>query len=201
MNFGYSLYPLIPDIVYCFIIVYLNKYIAFYNIIISYPVWIGVDLFFLLGSYYVYGNLWIYCILTLYLVNTFLISKIRNNSQYFILGILIALFQSEYWEIPLHLYYNIFNIGTVFVFICLIYTLYILGFNCVDFIKNLLIISIPYFIFCYIFYPLPIIRNNFFMTDFVFRIFCSILFVGVICRSDKLYIANDEKLGGTHESS
>jgi len=199
MQIFYISYSLILTLVTCIILVFTNKMIEKYYSKITFILnWVILDILFLITS----TTSWNYLILTLYLVTVFIITKIGDNSKSFIYGVLIALFQSEYWELSIHLYWGEIFISTVALFSCIIYTMYLLKLEYRTFVKYTFLFSIPYFILVSIIYPLQIFRSNYLVSDFFFRIICSIYFVLFIYFSNKTYIINSSIItGNIHESS
>ena len=194
----YISYSLILTLVTCIILVFTNKMIEEYYSKITFILnWVILDILFLITS----TTSWNYLILTLYLVTVFIMTKIGDNSKSFIYGVLIALFQSEYWELSIHLYWGEIFISTFVLFSCIIYTMYLLKLEYRTFIKYTFLFSIPYFILVSIIYPLQIFRSNYLVSDFFFRIICSIYFVLFIYFSNKTYIINSSIItGNIHES-
>jgi len=194
----YISYSLILTLVTCIILVFTNKMIEEYYSKITFILnWVILDILFLITS----TTSWNYLILTLYLVTVFIMTKIGDNSKSFIYGVLIALFQSEYWELSIHLYWGEIFISTFVLFSCIIYTMYLLKLEYRTFIKYTFLFSIPYFILVSIIYPLQIFRSNYLISDFFFRIICSIYFILFIYFSNKTYIINSSIItGNIHES-
>jgi len=198
MQIFYISYSLILTLVTCIILVFTNKMIEEYYSKITFILnWVILDILFLITS----TTSWNYLILTLYLVTVFIMTKIGDNSKSFIYGVLIALFQSEYWELSIHLYWGEIFISTFVLFSCIIYTMYLLKLEYRTFIKYTFLFSIPYFILVSIIYPLQIFRSNYLISDFFFRIICSIYFILFIYFSNKTYIINSSIItGNIHES-
>jgi len=198
MQMFYISYSLILTLVTCIILVFTNKMIEEYYSKITFILnWVILDILFLITS----TTSWNYLILTLYLVTVFIMTKIGDNSKSFIYGVLIALFQSEYWELSIHLYWGEIFISTFVLFSCIIYTMYLLKLEYRTFIKYTFLFSIPYFILVSIIYPLQIFRSNYLISDFFFRIICSIYFILFIYFSNKTYIINSSIItGNIHES-
>lgn len=162
----------------CVIMIFSSDLIKkYYNEITSYFCWIVLDIIYLFMSLYLSGGIWYYAILTLYLINTFIIMKIGNNYEYLLFGILISLLQSEYWELPIHIYWGEINIGTLIMFFYIMHTMYILKINYIEFIKYVASFTPLYFLIVFYLYPFEIFRNNYLISDFFFRIICSIFFI------------------------
>lgn len=175
----YLSYPLIIYLIICIILIISKDYIIkYYKYITSYYSWYAVNIFLLLYSLIFTKGLWIYCVYTLYLITVYIITKIGNNSDYFIFGILIALFQSEYWEQPIYIFNGMLNIPPLIIYLYIIYTMYfILKKNYLPFIISVFMFTAPYYMFVYIAYPSELFRNCYLISDFVFRIICSIWFI------------------------
>ena len=199
MQIFYISYSLILTLVTCIILVFINKIIEGYYSKITFILnWVILDILFLIAS----TTLWNYSILTLYLVAVFIMTKIGDNSKSFTYGILITLFQSEYWELSIHFYWGEIFISTFALFSCIIYTMYILKLEYRTFVKYTFLFSIPYFILVSIIYPLQIFRSNYLISDFFFRIICSIYFILFIYFNNKTYIINPPIItGNIYESS
>lgn len=194
MQLVYISYALILTLVTCIILVFISRLVEEYYSIITFSLnWVILDFLFLLYSVCVFNKLGLYLILTLYLVTLYIITKIYNNSKYFIFGILITLFQSEWWEIPIHLYHNEIYISTIIMFICIIYTMVNLKLDYVNFIYSILIFSVLYFILMGILYPLPIFREHQALSDFFFRIIFSIFSISFVYYSNKTHIKDNIK--------
>jgi hypothetical protein len=203
MQIFYISYSLILTIITCIILVFMNKLIDKYYSIITFNLnWIILDFIFLLYSVYITNSLWMYSIFTLYLSIVYIITKIGNSGKSFIFGILIALFQSEYWEIFIHFYWNEIFISTIVMSICIIYTMAILKLDYINFIYNVLIFSVFYFTLVNILYPTSIFREYYIISDFFFRIIFSIFSILFIYYNNKTYKVNKSTIiGGTPESS
>jgi hypothetical protein len=197
MQIFYISYSLILTIITCIILVSIDKLIdEYYSIITINITWIIVDIIFLLFSVYTTNGLWMYSILTLYLIMVYMITKTGDNSKSFIFGILIALFQSEYWEIFIHVYWNEVFISTIIMSICIIYTMSILKLDYVNFVYHVLAFSIPYSVITYILYPSPVFRENYIISDFFFRILCSIYFISFAYLNNKTYRVDSSAIMG-----
>lgn len=196
----YISYPLIIYLIVCVIILSFNDLInKYYKLLTSLFTFIAVSLTIGLCSYLFTSNwLWIFFIYNMYWFNTIIITKIYDSSKYFMVGILIALFQSEYWEYPIFLFFhNSFNITPIIVFIYIIYTMKIIKFDYKYFTLMTLIFTVPYWIIVYLVYPINIFRYNYIISDFFFRIICSIYFILIIYYYDKIYKIKGYLLGGT----
>lgn len=162
----------------------INRY---YNLLASTYCFIVLDLIYFLLSFFITNGFWYYSILTLYLLTVYFINKIGGNCSYFIFGILIVLFQSEFWELPLHIYWNSLNLGIFLMFSYIVYTMYILKLNYIGFIKWLILFIIPYSAMVEFLYPMDLFRNNYIISDFFFRIICSLSFISFIYINKKIY--------------
>lgn len=203
MQVFYISYSLILTAITCVILVFIHRLINEYYSIITYVLnWYMFNIIILCYSLFTTENIWIYSVLTLYLITVYIITKIGNNGDSFILGILLALFQSEYWEISIHVYWHEIFISTFILLSCIIYTMHILNFDYKKFIKYTLLFSIPYFIIVGILYPLPIFRSHYLISDFFFRIVCSVYFISFVYYNNKTYKINPLTImGDTPESS
>jgi hypothetical protein len=132
----------------------------------------------------------VFNILTFYLVMTYVITRIRFNADYFNLGIMVSMFQSEYWEIPIQLFWGdtidlTYQLLAVSKMLCIIEIIYLLNRNGLDelrFAVDLVKFTVPYYALVILVYPLNFMRGTYMFSDFIFRTICSVFFIWEINR-------------------
>jgi len=203
-------YIIFYHIIYIILIKSYSYIKEYYNVILNPLLWCLSIIAIWIISNSVYANRNFFFILSFYLITTLSITMInRENKYFFILGIMVSLFQSEFWELPIYFYkyiispfpiiitsnLMIFSISTI-VKLFIIYEIILifkrLGFNYLKMINILLIFLLPYTILVVTYYKSHFIHNTYFheYNLFIFRLLCSLLFFIVIYKENSLIYGN-----------
>jgi hypothetical protein len=151
---------------------------------------ISVWLLYIAISYLYSPYIGVFYIMSYYLLTTYIITRINFSGKYFMLAVMLVLFQSEFWEIPIQLFYSPpmdiwlwgVAISRLLLIIEIIWILNDLKMDVEYFISNLVVFGMFYYSLLIFTYPLPIMRINHMGSNFIYRIICSLFFIGIIAK-------------------
>lgn len=150
----------------------------------------SIWIFYITISYLYSPHIGIFYIMSYYLLTTYLITRIDFSTKYFMLAIMLVFFQSEFWEIPIQLFYSPpmsiwlwgIAVSRLLVIIEIIWILNDLKMNVEYFLSNLVVFGMLYYSLLIFTYPLPIMRMSYIGSNFIYRIICSLFFIGVVAK-------------------
>lgn len=182
LNIFYLSYPLLLYLICCIIFIFYNDMIyKYYSYVSNNISWIILNIGIFIISYIFINKYFLfYLIYSFYLLNTYIIYKIGNNKQYFIIGILISLLQSELWEYPMFIIKGFINIPPFFIFAYIIFTLKYFDFDTVSFTRKTMIFFIIYCLFVFIVIPSTLNKYTYLYVHFILRLICSLFFINLV---------------------